>query len=119
MTKTPPSGPARSGDLEALLDLERRLADRLAAAQAEADRILREAHEAAGRREAGLEAELTAAANALDARLRVERERRLAAVAEEGRQRVAGWDGTDDATIAHAAGAVVDALVAGPRGARR
>lgn len=119
MSKTVPAAPARAGDLEALLELERTLAERLAAARVEAQRLLEDAHADAAAREAKIEAELAASAEELRARLTVERERRLAAVAEEGRQRIAAWDAADDSTVARAAGTVADALIAGPRGARR
>lgn len=119
MSQTPTPPRAATGDLEALLDLERSLAARLAAARVEADRILRDARDDIARREAALDAELAAAARDLDARLASERERRLAAIAEEGRRRVAAWDAVDAAGVDRAAQAVADALIAGPHGARR
>lgn len=110
---------AHSADLDAVLHLERELADRLAAAQAEAERILNEAREEVARREAGLEAELARRARELDARLLAERERRLAALTREARERLAMWERIDDARVDRAAGVVADALISGPRGARR
>lgn len=111
--------PAQHGDLEAILQLEKELADRVADARAEAERILREAQADVARRDAGLEEELARRIRELDARLLAEREQRLAQVTASARQRRAAWDAVDDATVNRAAGAVVDALVAGPRGARR
>lgn len=110
---------AHAGDLDALLALERSLGERLAAARAEADRILREAQDDVARREAALAEDLAARARELEARLAADRERRLAAVAEAARRRIAAWDAIDDASVDRAAGAVADALIAGPRGARR
>jgi vacuolar-type H+-ATPase subunit H len=119
MTKPVSAVPARAGDLEALLELERTLAQRLAAARAEADRILEDARADVAKREAALEAELAASAEELRTRLTAERDRRLAAVAEDGRQRAAAWDGAADSAVVRAAGMVADALIAGPRAARR
>lgn len=107
------------GDLDAILKLEQDLADRLAAAHAEAERLVAEARDEVARREAALDEELGRRVRELDARLREERERRLAEAAEAARQRRAAWDAIDDAAVDRAAGVVADALVAGPRGARR
>lgn len=115
MTRTP----AHHGDLDAILRLEKDLADRVAEARTEAERILREAQADVARLDAGLEEELARRIQELDARLLAEREQRLAEVAATARQRQAAWDAVDDATVRRAAGVVVDALVAGPRGARR
>ena len=95
----------QSGDLTALLDLERALSERLAAAHAEA-----------ARREAGLDAEVAAARRDLDVRLAKEREDRLGAVTAEAGRRVAGWDAVDASSVDRAAAAVVAALIAGSDG---
>jgi len=116
MSRAPAAPRDQSGDLTALLELERALSERLAAAHAEADRIVADAREEAARREAGIEAEMAAARRALDARLAQEREGRLGAVSEEARRRVAGWDGVGAPAVDRAAAAVVAALIAGPDG---
>ena len=103
MSRAPAAPRDQSGDLTALLELERALSERLAGAHAEADRIVAEAREEAARR-------------ALDARLAQEREGRLGAVSEEARRRVAGWDGVGAPAVDRAAAAVVAALIAGPDG---
>jgi len=113
------SPPRASGDLQALLDLERSIAERLAAARNEADAITRAARDEVARREAGFEAELAAARAQVESRVAQERERRLAAVRDEFRRRTARWEQLDQPRIDRAARAVVAALVGGgPAGER-
>ena len=106
----------QSGDLTALLDLERALSERLAAAHAEAARTVAEARDEAARREAGLDAEVAAARRDLDVRLAKEREDRLGAVTAEAGRRVASWDAVNASSVDRAAAAVVAALIAGSDG---
>lgn len=110
---------AHADDLGAVLKLEQELASRLAAARVEAERLLTEARDEVAHREQRLEEELARQTRELDARLLIEREQRLAAMAEAARRRLARWEQIDDVTVDRAAGVVVDALIAGPRGGRR
>jgi len=113
VSSPPPHAP---GDLEALLETERALSERVTAAHAEADAIVAAARDEVARREAGLDAELAAARQEVEVRLAAERERRIASVREEFRRRTAAWETLGDDRIERAALAVVAALVAAPDG---
>lgn len=68
-------------DLDQLLEMERRLEVQLARARNEAARLVAEAEAAAAARDSAVEAELVAAAAALDERIDADRIRREAEVA--------------------------------------
>jgi len=73
---------APQGDLARLLEMERRLEERLKAARTEGAGVVAQAQQAADQAEATLEAQLAEAARVLDERLADEGRRRAAEIAE-------------------------------------
>jgi hypothetical protein len=105
------TSPSPSGELGALLEWERVVAEQVAAAGREADAVIQEARTAASRREASLTAELESTARALDDRLSADRNRRIADIAAAARHRIEALDALDAPAIERAAAAVTAALV--------
>lgn len=108
MATTKPHPPP--GDLDLLIETERRLAARLDAAQAEALRIVEAARQAAREAERRLEEELQGSLAALRDRIAAEREAEIAAIAEEARGPAERLDGLSAERIADLAGRVLARL---------
>jgi len=113
--KTNPSAPP-AADLPRLVEAERRLDERLAAARAEATRIVAAAREAARGREAGLQAELDEIERGLREAADAEGASRARAIEDAAQREVAAYDRVDASRITQLARHVV-AQVVGERGA--
>jgi vacuolar-type H+-ATPase subunit H len=100
-------------DLDQLIATEQRLDEGLRRAREEAARLVREAREAAQRREAELEAELEAAARAFAAEAEAERARQEREIASEAAARVTRYDMVPPQLLEAAARAMVERLVEG------
>lgn len=111
-TARPETAPASAdGSLSRLLETEARLAERLAAAEAEAGRIRAAAVEAAHTAEAAFESELAAAVAALDADHARLRTARLAEIDAEKGRRTDALRALPAALIGHLADEVVERLL--------
>ena len=81
-----------AGDLERLLETERRLGERLRAARAEADELVAQAEAAAAAREAALAAELEAEERLADERLEREHRERERAITDDAQRQVDAYE---------------------------
>jgi len=111
-TVRPDTAPASTdGSLSRLLETEARLAERLAAAEAEAARIRAAAVEAARTAEAAFESELAAAVAALDSDHARRQAARLSEIDAEKRRRTDALQALPAAVISGLADEVVERLL--------
>ncbi len=95
------------GGLSLLVETERRLDEELAAARAQAEGLRADARAAASAIERQLDAEVAAAMQVVRDEVALEREQRLAAIADEARRETEGYRGIgDERVIAIARGLV-------------
>jgi prophage DNA circulation protein len=87
-------------DLQRLLATERRLADRLAAARAERDRVIAAAETAAQAREAALAADLESAEGRLREALAAEQRQREQEIARAAEREVAAYEAVPQSRLA-------------------
>jgi hypothetical protein len=101
------------GDLARLLETEQRLEGELRITRERAELLRHEAIEAARRREAGIDAALAAAEQALTTEIGAERGRREAEITADADRTIARYEGLDDSRLAAVAGELVTRLLAG------
>ncbi len=104
-------GAMRTGQLAAIVECERDLADRLADARAEAAQMVEDARTAAQRAEAELEASLAREALDVRARLRQQTEQRVRDTLAAARARASRFDDVTEAEVDRLAGAAFRFLV--------
>ena len=110
MTRDSSVHPA-SGDLTRLLDTERRLAERLRAARAEAEAVLARALSDAEQREASLAAELDADQQRMAQRLVRERRKREREIADDAQRQVSAYADVSDERLTALARALARRLL--------
>lgn len=94
------ASPVPQNDLQRLLATERRLAERLAAARAERDRVVAEAEAAAKAREAALAADLEGAERRLRDTLTAERRQREQEIAAAAEREIASFEAVSQQRLA-------------------
>jgi hypothetical protein len=102
-----------AGGLGRLIETESRIAESLAAAEAEAGRLLHAAREAADTEEADFEASVEAAAAVLADRLAAERDAEVRRVVAEGAERARRFRQLPDSIIEELAAGVARRILVG------
>ena len=103
--------PVHAGDLARLLETERRLAERLESARAEADALVAHAREAAEQREATLAAELESDQRSMADRLLGERAKREQEIADAAQRQISAYADVSDERLTAVARALARRLL--------